>query len=254
MANAMKKWELLSGDVNWEDYGAMWVRQDPGNARVYFVLRFENLIECMGERDVKESGLDQYLCTVYRVDLDDQPEDQIKGALDCCGIDLADLDPEYHELALVECLVSYGAAAPMGEHSNPHYANRARAAARRDAESMMSSPTRTKRLLNRPVNALGSTAAEYARGDIHSAMTRGVLAGDTEARLMARMGGVDQAVIDDVTPSDILPYTLGYMTGLNDGTPEAGKGIAPEYHLGYRRGVNVREGKAPPPARIKHRG
>jgi len=252
MSKAMKNWQELSGDVNWEDYGAAWARRDPNSARVWYVIKHENLIDCMGERDVKESGLDPHLTTVYRVDLDETSDESIKSALQCCGLDLDDVDREHHDLALVECLVSYGAAAPMGEHGSK-YATRARAAARRAAEELIADSDACEQALNRPVNKLGSTAAEYARGDFAPAIERGVLAGEPGARITARMYGVDQWAIDDAKPADFLPYVMGYMTAMSEGERETCDDLAPEYNLGYERGERVRKGEAPAPAWIKQR-
>lgn len=250
MSKAMKHWQELSGDINWEDYGASWARRDPINPRAFYVIKHENLIECMGERDVKESGCDPHLCSIYRVDLDATSDRCIKAALNCCGLDLDDIDPEYRDLALVDCLVSYGAAAPMGEHSS-RYAVRARAAARRDAEYLMGDHEACEQALSRPVNALGSTAAEYARGDFAPAIERGVLAGEQNARVTAKMYGVDQWAIDDARPADFLPYVMGYMAAMASGERETGDDLAPEYGLGYERGERVRKGEAPAPAWIK---
>ena len=42
--------------------------------------------------------------------------------------------------------------------------------------------------MNRPVNRIGSTAREMQRGDINSALLRGLASGDERAELMVRMG------------------------------------------------------------------
>lgn len=253
MSNVWKNWQDLGSDCNWQDYGGKWGRKDPSNPRVWYVIRHENLIDCMGERDVEESGCDPHVSDVYRVDLDATAEDTIASALQYCGVDLDDLDPEYHDVAIVESLVSYGAAAPMGTYTDKSYPERARAAARRAAEELIADSDACEEALNRPVNRLGSTAAEYARGDFAPAIERGVLAGEPNARLTARIHGVDQWAIDDARPADFLPYVAGYATAMAGGAKESGDDIAPEYFLGYERGERVRKGEAPAPGWIKQR-
>lgn len=249
-SGAWKGWRELCGDVNWQDYGGKWGIQDPSNARVFYVIRHDNMVDAMGEREVEESGIDVHVSTVYRVDLDDTTEDNIKSALECCGVDLDEYERDSHDWIVVECLVDYGAAAPMGEHGS-NYAERARAAARREVEELIADSDKCEAALDRPVNKLGSTAREYARGDFQSAMERGVYAGDPGARVMARMHGVPVEVIDDARPADFLPYVMGYMAAMNGGERETGEDLAPEYGQGYERGERVRKGEAPAPGWIR---
>jgi hypothetical protein len=105
--------------------------------------------------------------------------------------------------------------------------------------------------MQRPVNALGSTAAEYMRGDLDSAMQRGCEAGDPTARLVAKMHGTPEHVIDNVRPADFLPYTFGYIAAMQGAPRETGPDLAPEYGRGYERGERVRKGEAPAPSWIK---
>jgi hypothetical protein len=42
--------------------------------------------------------------------------------------------------------------------------------------------------MDRPVNGIGSTAREFAVGDISSPILRGICEGDPRAELMAKMG------------------------------------------------------------------
>ena len=58
----------------------------------------------------------------------------------------------------------------------------------------------------------------------------------------------NSAVIDDVRPSDWLPFFMGYMDGIDSRPAPADEDLAPEYGLGYTRGENVRDGKCPAPS------
>lgn len=247
---AWRGWVELAGDVNWQDYGGMWGYR-AGESHVYYVIRHENMLDHMSEAALAESGMLVHLSTVYRVDLATTPQERIDSALQCCGLELADvLTRDHANWAIVECLVSYGAAAPMGDFPSTH-PDRARAAARREVERLVADDEYTEERLARPVNALGSSAAEYAAGDFQSAMARGVYAGNPSARLVAKMHGVDQNVIDDVRPDDWLPYLMGYMAGKGGHPAETDPDVAPEYHYGYERGKRVAAGEAPQPGWIK---
>ena len=68
---------------------------------------------------------------------------------------------------------------------------------------------------------------------------------------MARMYGIDQNVIDDVRPLDWMPYFVGYLEAIGGSERETRDGAASEYTLGYERGLQVLNGKAPAPSWIK---
>jgi hypothetical protein len=111
-------------------------------------------------------------CEVQRVDLSDMSKEQIESARKCVGMDLNDLPADCHELATVEACVQYGAAQPLESFNGAKYPERIRAQARRYAEACRRDAALLADRLDRPVNAIGSTAAEYARGDISSALFR----------------------------------------------------------------------------------
>jgi len=246
-------WSELAGDVNWEDYGGKWGRQDPNDSNVFYVIKHDNMIDCMGERDVESSGCDVHVSQVVRVDLSETSEESIAGALECCGVDLEEYDiPEKAQAWVkVECLVDYGAAAPMGEHTHPHRADVARANARREVEELIADADQLAAMLDRPVNGLGATAREYAAGDMSSAIERGVQAGKPESRIVAKMYGVDQFAIDNSKPTDFLPFVMGYMEAMNEGKRSIEEDLAPEYGLGFDRGERVRKGEVPAPSWIR---
>jgi hypothetical protein len=233
-SGAWRGWQELSGDINWEDYGGKWCFRDPNNPRHFYVIRHDNMAEHMSEREIEESGLDLHVSTVYLVDLADTCPDTVQSAMECCGLDFDDwMTPptvEERELAIVDCLVSYGAAAPMGEETHPHRADVARANARRQVEALVGNSDRREALLSRPVNAIGSTAREYARGDFGSAMSR--------ARAAYR-------------PDDWMPYAFGYMAAMGGQEMETGEDLAPEYSQGYGYGLLVKAGDAEPVPWIK---
>ena len=64
--------------------------------------------------------------------------------------------------------------------------------AKAESRRLSASPEAYEQAMDRPVNKLGSTAREYAAGDILSATLRGLDSGDPDARfraeLMLKMG------------------------------------------------------------------
>ena len=196
-------------------------------------------------------GHDKYVCELKLVDLSIMSEKQMKDVRQSCGWDEA---PDTDE-SLAEMAQSYGASAPLYSCSGNSWGKLLREA-RKEANNLLD-PDALDEALDRPVNALGSTAREYASGDFDSALTRGVHSGDQNARIMAKMHGIPDHVIDDSRPADFLPYLMGYMTGMHGGPADKAESgdpedaIAPEYFQGYQRGINVSTGKCPAPSWLK---
>jgi hypothetical protein len=217
----MKDWMFLTGDVNWEDYGAKWCRKDASG--VWWVLDFSN-------KEEWGNGARGYYCEVKRLDLAEVHPTEIKSALRSCGWRIDPSRPaivnEYDghnvhgnyviaegldnmEPVLVECLVGYGVSAPMGSEEGTHPTH-VRAAARRLADELMADEKRAEAALAKPVNKIGSTARDFGRGDSLAGLRRvseKLLRGedvevDTSMSLMLRMyaasngqtlGGVKEA-------------------------------------------------------------
>lgn len=244
------RWEY-SGDVNRSDYGGTDFAHI--GARRWIFVELMNMDEACG-RD--NEGQPRYVCEVSMVDLDALSVETIASAVRSCGPSYRGPDGEWHQdtnlsdAALAEICKSYGAAAPLESDSGDNWRELVRAA-RRAARSYATDSGALESAMQRPVNALGSTAAEYMRGDFDSAMQRGCEAGDPTARLMAKMHGAPEHVIDDVRPVDWLPYVIGYMDGHAGRPRDTSPDIAPEYGRGYERGERVRKGEAPAPGWIK---
>lgn len=160
----MKGWKELYSDVNWIDYHGMWAKKAADGS--WYVLKWTNLVDAGG----KEFADTPYECDVKRLDLTEIPESELKSALDCCSLDLEEIMPQYQEAVLVECCISYGLGAPLESFTGSKYPARIRANARRYAEECMRNDALLESRLDRPVNAIGSTAREYGVGDIRSAM------------------------------------------------------------------------------------
>lgn len=184
----MKDWTFLTGDIGWEDYGATWLRKLRDG--VYILLRFENMEE-WGD------GATGYYCDVLQVDLNTLPEKELQSALVCCGINLEEVDPEYWELAKVEACVGYGCYAPLDSTSGDSYPLRVRAKARRIADTYFEDRVLLEERLDRPVNAIGSSAREFGAGNVTAGLERYAQdvqttgeASDQTKNLMLKLHGV----------------------------------------------------------------
>lgn len=234
-----------TGDLSPEDHGGKWFRRTIGCQ--FQVIELTNMDDAVGECD--NAGHPTYVVELALVDLDAIDADTQARALQSCGhSELADLADAWRAVICYE----YGCKAPLESWEGDAWGKLlklARSAAhmlKRDAREM-------ERRMARPVNKLGSTAAEFMRGDIDSAMRRGVTEGHHEARLMAIMYGADQFTVDqmsDARPDDWMPYMIGYQDGIRNLHSKMSN-LAPEYEQGYQRGILVATGKAVSPSWIK---
>ncbi len=174
----MTKWTDIGSDVNWREYGGNWARHIDGTR--YHVIRFINMVDACG-RD----ATDTYLCELVEVDT---TSDRLADALDSSDGQLTEQDVIIgSEWKSVEALSSYGAYAPLWQYSgeNAHAIVRE---AKRQSRYLCSDAMAYEARMDRPVNAIGSTAREYAAGDMLSGILRGVAQGDPRAELMLKMG------------------------------------------------------------------
>lgn len=243
MASKIGRWTYY-GDVNRSEYGGTDMRHVGG--RRWQFIELINMDEACGREN---EGQPKYVVELSMVDLDAIPLASIDSALRSCG-PVPDANGRIEDAAVAESCRSYGAAAPLDSFSGNNYRKLLREAYRAAAEYARDSAALAE-AMERPVNAIGSTAAEFMRGDLDSAMIRGVEAGDPAARILAKMHGAPQDAIDDARPDDFLPYVFGYMAAMNGSPEDKGEDVAPEYHRGYQRGQRVKAGEAPAPSWIK---
>lgn len=186
------KW--LTGDMSWEDYGGAWFKAIPGT-RNYFVIRYEN-----GHEHDKE--LPRHMVEVKSVDVGAMGDERANQILSSCGFkivgdeivsDSGDVlalrsDVATWDHIIVDAALGYGACAPLDDYSGDTGMRQLVRAACRSAVAMMNDAVLLKAALDRPVNAIGSTAAEYAAGDITSALSRGPY--DTSKQIMRHVHGM----------------------------------------------------------------
>jgi len=193
MSKNFGSFKFLTGDVNFADYGGKWCRKV--GERRYHVIELLNWEETVGEREASEIGA-TYNVSLSEIDLDQiDTSDALKSCgwyLDSDGLlfseagdQIADLETQ--DLAIVDACHGYGCKAPLSDESGNSY--RALIANARKLSRSLDAPEKRAVALAKPVNALGSTALEYMRGDIDSAIDRGMSAGDPKALLMGRLYG-----------------------------------------------------------------
>ncbi len=151
-----RRWVDIGSDGNWIDYGGRWARHVGGTR--YHVVRFENCEEW-------GHGATGYHCDLSEVDVDSP---QLHSALGSCGLSLeemADVQAPRREWAKVEALAGYGAAAPLWQQAGTN-ANKLLRAAKRESRMLASDPAALDERLDRPVNAIGTSARDYALGKL----------------------------------------------------------------------------------------
>ena len=170
----LKGWTQLCSDGNWSDYHGMWAKQARDGS--WYVLKFDNLVDSMGERDAAEFGA-TYECQVKRVDFSDLAPDAIASALESCGYELTKegtIENEYDggevcgaehaTLCILECAIGYGLGAPLESFYGNGHPLRVRGKARAYAMAMMRDADELEERLDRPVNAIMTSARDYGSG------------------------------------------------------------------------------------------
>jgi hypothetical protein len=197
-------------------------------------------------------GQPRYHGSLVEVDLDCA---DIQAAASSWGEDAS----EHEDLALAFMVASYGEYAPLHDEAsnNGHKLIRELKRLSREIED---DSGRYEALMSRPVNALGSTAREFQRGDFQSAMDRGLRSGNEAAGIMAVMSRPRQPVsLGLLTPSgevqhgvsvdmsltgsdDPLAFSYGFSQGIRGEAKATDDDLAPEYVRGHAEGLKVFNG------------
>lgn len=164
----MRGWIELCSDVNWIDYHGMWAKK--GHDGAWYVLKWTNLRDAGGDECAEVHG--EYECEVKRLVL---AEVDIASALRSCGYSATSegltvdysaevIEPQFAEYAIVEACVSHGFGAPLESFYGSKHPLRLRAEARRYAETCMHDEWLREERLERPVNAIMTSAEDYGAG------------------------------------------------------------------------------------------
>lgn len=249
MARRVPPWQPLYGDVS-DDDGKI-IRQV--GIKAFQIIEWIDMDDACG-RD--NEGQPRFWVGLELVDLGRLSVAQIEMAWGSCGGGRSDAPPPL--IGLAEACRSYGMKAPLwSTQSNARV--RSIREAKHEANALLD-PDALRAALGRPVNKLGSTADEFMRGDLDSAVERGVRAGDPDALLVNKIQGgpepwkptgISLTHLVEAPPIDWLPYMMGYMEGLNGVDITQGNDLVRGYKDGHARGVAVRLGRARPPTWLK---
>lgn len=168
----MKGWIELCSDMDWSSFHGMWAKKAQDGS--WYVLQFTNLVDAGG----KDFADTPYECQVKRLDLTELSEKNVSDALRSCGwhkdgvtgaivntYDGSEVCAAAHaEHAIVECCIQYGQGAPLADFTGKSYPERVRAEARRFALECMKDADKLEKRLDRPVNAIGTSARNYGLG------------------------------------------------------------------------------------------
>jgi hypothetical protein len=183
----MKGWITGCSDSSWENYHGTWLKK-VGQTSIWYILKWDNTFDSMGEEEAKKANIAQYQCKVFRLDLNDLTDDQIDSALNSCGwargeeIDTGVLHvwcPHTgdivagmqaigkecpYEQCLIECCVQYGFGGLLETFTSNNRPVNLRAKAREFALQCMKDPNLVNGLLDQVGNAIGNTYREMGMG------------------------------------------------------------------------------------------
>lgn len=174
----MVGWTDIGSDVNWSDYGGIWIKKDAYGG--WYVIQFDNRYYSLGEQECKETDTPKFFCSVKYIDLPEIAERIKIHALDYYGpftkyVIRFDVDnswryqgqcvsPECPEALLVDALVHHSVSGPLETFQSPTGPWKLRNCARKYAERLMKDSDARDARLDQRVNMLGNTCRDFARG------------------------------------------------------------------------------------------
>jgi hypothetical protein len=181
----MGRFKFWTGDTNFQDYGGTWYwRAGPLEFHFIELMNWEDQV---GARDAEEVGY-TYNVTLKIVHLDELSDQQVMSAIRVMGCEevLQELETKKDivgKLRLIAgCAAAYGTYCQGFDEDGNNY-RKLIADAKRASLSWAGDAS----LLDRPVNRIGQTGRELMRGDLASALHRGLTAGDPDAKIMAKL-------------------------------------------------------------------
>lgn len=170
-------WDVLEDD---DDFviGREW-RTEEG-VHVVHIIRVTDMDAACGRDD---EGHPPYVIELLEFEPNTLDPSTIESALDSCGLD-SEWWVEANLISKAHVLMSYGTYAPLDTDSAKRGYQGAVRRMVRESEDIEGHPAVRECHLNRPVNGIGSTAREFGRGDLTSAMKRliGTTPEETEKR------------------------------------------------------------------------
>ena len=254
----------LGGYGNWDTPGGLFIAPigPADSAREWLAIRWDDIWDATGETEGPRYSVDVLMVDIH--------SNQLANAAKSCGISVRDGDgwkqqelSDYPPAGLAEMLVSYGAYAPLWSEGGNAIHSLLATALREAEDYRQDEQAREERLDGAPVNAIGSTPREFMSGDIDAAMSRGLAAGQVNAKVMAQMyhpiptgavsanigiGAMQAEGIDDP-----LAYSMGFLEGFQGSelpVTEEDDSLADAYIKGRSHGADCRMRRQPLPAWI----
>ena len=181
MSDHLGRFKFWSGDVNYVDYGGKWLWNAERDE--WHMLELTNWEDQVGEREAKEIGY-KYNVTLRVLYLGKVPRATLDAALHSCGWEEVDRGLSDKVLPDVQagCLFDYGHGLAVWDKSSNNYKALLDHGKRKSKALAGDHST-----LDRTYNRLGQTGEELLRGDMASALERGLKAGSQEASIVAQM-------------------------------------------------------------------
>ncbi len=173
-----------TGDINYLDYGAIWYRVFEADPPIYHFIWLTNWEDACGSNAPKET----YNMSLSEVNLGEITEDHLNSAFQYQGKDDWRTDPHVNDLWKAEVCLEYGLHAPLRDMNTSNFHKTFRELARYSRE-LSTDYQAHEAAMERPVNKIGSTASECMRGDLDSALFRGLAEGRQDAKIIAKMQG-----------------------------------------------------------------
>lgn len=186
------RWADIGSDASWEDYHGMWARRVAETR--YHVLKYINWEDACGGDGPEDGNGKPYFGHMDLVEVDIADTLQRDAALRSYGWTLKagevinDYDGEHvgGALVCVYAMASYGAYAPLWSSSG-HSARELMRRGARESITLVEDDALYEARMEEPVNDLGSTVREYARGETMAPVLRGIAEGNPAAELALKM-------------------------------------------------------------------
>ena len=158
----MKRFKFLTGDVNWQEYGGKFISKKLNNGEFDYYLIIE-VVNWNEQERYPEYTYNVSLSAVSPI----EAIESLQSAAESYGWTIEELE-SYGELAVVECLSSYGAQAHLWDDNGNNLKILMREAHRQAelAESLFGF------YMDRYQNRIGSTGWDFIKGDILGGLNR----------------------------------------------------------------------------------
>jgi hypothetical protein len=179
------RFKFLTGDINWQQYGAKFISQKFNNGEFdyFFVIEVMNWEDILGEREAKEIGK-KYNIYLFVVAPSQVSEKEIDAAKSCCGCeDRKDLSVE----CLVEVLHSYGIYVVIFQIDTNNIKKGMKAA----KEKAYTCEAFTFGFdLDKPVNGIGTTGWDALKGNITAGLYYPENQNNDNVKLCKKISGI----------------------------------------------------------------